>query len=61
MPEETQWWARTPMAERRATLNEADLWDGNTYAERTWEELPSHIRIALEATHNDRVRRGAAL
>lgn len=52
------WWTRAPMTERRSTLDEADLWSGNTYAERTWDELPAHIRIALEATHNDRVRRG---
>lgn len=61
MTKEFHWWAYTPMSERRATLNEADLWDGSTYAERTWEELPAHIQAELEAARERRKEKGVCL
>lgn len=60
MTNELHWWTRTSIRERRIILDESDLWDGNTYAERTWEEFPPHIQKTLEATQRNRVMLGFA-
>ena len=42
-------WDNLPIAARRSLLRVADLWDGNTYAARTWAELPVHIQADINA------------
>lgn len=56
-----QWWSCTPVRERRIILEESDLWDGNTYALRSWDELPAHIQSTLDATYKRRRESGDRL
>lgn len=42
-----QRWHAMSFVERQSVLVEAELWEGNTYARPSWEELPSHIHKCI--------------